>query len=275
MKIAYCAGHYLNTPGKRLPKSLDPNQTREWVLNDRVADYFASAALEYEGVQLLRTDDPSGVNFYDIPDRAAAANTWGADLYLDFHHNAGIKGGSGGGVEAFCHPNSKKGEMYRDAIYSAVIAAGGLRGNRSKPLQAKAFDSLRLTTMPAVLIECGYMDSATDAPVILTEAYSRLVGYATMAGIAEAAGLKKKPEPQPETKKGDYTMELRTLRKGHKGEDVRALQILLTGRGYNCGSADSIYGEKTEAAVRKYQKANKLTVDGIAGPATMAALLGV
>jgi hypothetical protein len=38
-KIAYCAGHYLGTPGKRVPKALDPNETREWTLNDRVADY--------------------------------------------------------------------------------------------------------------------------------------------------------------------------------------------------------------------------------------------
>ena len=43
-KIAYCAGHYINTPGKRLPKELDIDETREWVLNDRVADAFAEAA---------------------------------------------------------------------------------------------------------------------------------------------------------------------------------------------------------------------------------------
>ena len=57
-KIAYCAGHYRETPGKRLPKNLDKNQTREWVLNDRVARHFAAAAKSYN-VQLLRTDDPA------------------------------------------------------------------------------------------------------------------------------------------------------------------------------------------------------------------------
>ena len=98
LKIAYCAGHDLNTPGKRCLKSLDPNETREWVLNDRVARYFAEAAKEYEGVELLRTDDPTGKIFIDIPDRTAKANAWGADLYVDMHHNAGIDGGSGGGA---------------------------------------------------------------------------------------------------------------------------------------------------------------------------------
>lgn len=190
-KIAYCAGHYKETAGKRCLKSLDPNETREWVLNDRVADYFAEAAKQYEGVELLRTDDPTGKTFIDIPDRCAKANKWGANIYVDMHHNAGIGGGSGGGVEAFSYPKSTKGKSYRDAIYSAVVAAGGLRGNRSNPKQEKAFDSLRYANAPAVLVEYGYMDSKTDVPVILTEAYAKKVGYATMEGIAKVAGLTK------------------------------------------------------------------------------------
>ena len=78
-------------------------------------------------------------------------------------------------------------------------------------------------------------------------------------------------------KKGDYTMEMRNLEKGCKGEDVRALQILLIGRGYSCGhyGADGDFGSATESAVRKYQKAKGLKVDGIAGKNTMGSLLGV
>ena len=78
------------------------------------------------------------------------------------------------------------------------------------------------------------------------------------------------------TTKGDYTMEMRNLKKGCKGEDVRALQILLIGRGYSCGirGADGDFGSKTEAAVLKYQKAKSLEVDGIAGKNTVGSLLG-
>lgn len=196
-KIAYCAGHYLGTAGKRLPKALDPNETREWVLNDRVANHFAKAAAEYEGVELLRTDDPTGKSFIDIPERTAKANQWDAALYLDFHHNAAGRVFSGGGVEAFSYPGAADGKKYRDAIYNAVVSAGGLRGNRSTPLQEKKFDTLAMTKMTAVLIEYGYMDSKTDAPIILADLYSKKVAYATMDGIAKVAGLKKKPvEPE-------------------------------------------------------------------------------
>lgn len=78
------------------------------------------------------------------------------------------------------------------------------------------------------------------------------------------------------TKKGDYTMEFRNLKQGAKGEDVRALQILLMGRGYSCGNcgADGEFGGDTCRAVSRYQKAEGLSVDGIAGKNTMSALLG-
>lgn len=288
-KIAFCAGHYLQTPGKRLPAELDAAQTREWVLNDRVADYFAKAAAQYADVQTLRTDDPTGQTFVDIPERVAKANSWGANLYIDMHHNAAGRVFSGGGVCAFSYPGSAQGKKYRDAIYEDVIAAGGLKGNRSQPLQEKAFDSLSLTNMPAVLMEYGFMDSTTDAPVILTDAYSKLVAYATMEGIAKAAGLKKLPTvPQPES--GGYTLEqfIRDVQtacgaavdgiagpetlsktvtlsasKNSRHAAVKAVQKRLYELGYTeVGEADGIAGVKFTAAVTAFQEDNRCWADG-------------
>ena len=72
-------------------------------------------------------------------------------------------------------------------------------------------------------------------------------------------------------------MQMKYLRKGSRGEDVRALQILLMGRGYsvgNCG-ADGVFGNDTHSAVTKYQRAKGLEIDGIVGQETMSSLLGV
>ena len=274
-KIAYCAGHDLVTQGKRIPASLDKTQTREWVLNNRVANHFAVAALEYKDVEILRTDDPTGEFFIDIPDRTHKANIWGADIYIDMHHNAAGKVFSGGGVEAFCFPNSEKGKEYRDAIYEAVVATGGLKGNRANPLQEKAFDSLRFAYAPAVLVEYGFMNSMIDAPIILTDNYSKKVAYATMEGIAKVAGLKKREVKEHKTV--EYGLTLQQLRMGDTGEDVRSLQILLMGKKYSCGEsgADGIFGYATEKAVIAYQKNHNLYADGIAGEKTMKSLLGV
>lgn len=84
----------------------------------------------------------------------------------------------------------------------------------------------------------------------------------------------KKTEP---TSKSDYTLGMRYLKKGCKGEDVRALQILLIGRGFSCGNAgaDGSFGSATDSAVRAFQKANNLGVDGVVDEATMGCLLSV
>lgn len=78
-------------------------------------------------------------------------------------------------------------------------------------------------------------------------------------------------------KKEDFEMKVKLLKNGSKGEDVRALQILLMGRGYSCGNcgADGIFGNDTHSAVCKYQRAKSLEVDGIAGEQTVGSLLGV
>lgn len=67
------------------------------------------------------------------------------------------------------------------------------------------------------------------------------------------------------------------LRRGDKGEVVRAAQFLLNGRGCSCGKygADGDFGPATEAAVLAFQRRNNLNPDGIIGSATWAHLLGV
>lgn len=59
---------------------------------------------------------------------------------------------------------------------------------------------------------------------------------------------------------------------GSRGNEVTEIQRELSSRGYYSGSIDGIYGKLTENAVRLFQKANGLKVDGIAGTQTLSAL---
>ena len=62
------------------------------------------------------------------------------------------------------------------------------------------------------------------------------------------------------------------LRLGSRGSDVIKLQTALNALGYDCGAADGIFGVKTEAAVRRFQRVQQLAVDGVAGRMTWTAI---
>ena len=204
LKIAIDAGHGLYTAGKRCLKSIDPNETREWVLNSRIAGKVIEKLKSYDGYELLRVDDPTGKTDVSLTTRTNNANKWKADFYLSIHHNAGIGGGSGGGIAAYVYPGVDRETLdWQKAIYDSLIKHTGLKGNRSQPLAQADFHVLRETNMPAVLIENGFMDSTVDTPIILTEDFAKKSANALVEVIVAKGGLKKKtdnsikPTPAP------------------------------------------------------------------------------
>jgi peptidoglycan hydrolase-like protein with peptidoglycan-binding domain len=107
-----------------------------------------------------------------------------------------------------------------------------------------------------------------------------LAGPATAAGVRRfqaRKGLVPDGIVGPRTRRalgplGRHAIGSRPLRAGHRGWDVAALQFSLQTRGFPCGGVDGGFGARTGAAVRRLQTFAGLTVDGIAGPATLAAL---
>ena len=191
-KLALNAGHSYLTAGKRCLKSIDQNETREYVLNKRVCDKMQNILYEYDGIELLRIDDGSEIplNF-----RTKKANDFSADFYLSIHHNAGIYGGTGGGIEAYVYLKVDNTTLtWQKDLYEALIKETALRGNRATPLKSADFAELRDTKMPAVLLELGFMDSRADTPVILNEEFADKAARACAQVIVKKAKLTKKPQ---------------------------------------------------------------------------------
>jgi murein DD-endopeptidase MepM/ murein hydrolase activator NlpD len=86
-----------------------------------------------------------------------------------------------------------------------------------------------------------------------------------IAGPATRAALGKRGKPN---------LGARPMHVGQRGWDVAALQFLLHTRGFEPGGFDGGFGPNTKNAVRRYQAAAGLDVDGVAGPATLHALRG-
>ena len=86
--------------------------------------------------------------------------------------------------------------------------------------------------------------------------------------------------PQPEPPEYDYCdlENIRILGIDDEGEDVAKLQGMLEQEGYDleyCGGCDGVFGEGTEYAVKSFQKAMKLDVDGVVGKNTWEKLLRI
>jgi len=198
MLICIDAGHFLGTPGKRCLKSIDPNETREWVLNSRIADLVQEYLRDYR-CETMRADDISGEKNIGLSSRVAAANRAEADVYLSIHHNAGICGGSGGGIVIYTAKNPKnEGGKLQEAVYRHTVANTGLRGNRAVPLGQADYYVLKHTQMPAVLGEFGFMDSTTDTPVILTREFAEQTAQGIVAALKEIYALEERELTQEE-----------------------------------------------------------------------------
>ena len=119
---------------------------------------------------------------------AAEANTWGADLFVSNHFNAG--GGDGWEGLVYSSKNLALGQVFE----KHVKAAGqNSRGVKYRP----DLGVLRLTNMPAVLNEGAFVDNWNDIKDWDEDAELKKLGEAYAEAAAEYLGLEKKPSPAP------------------------------------------------------------------------------
>lgn len=284
MKIGIDAGHGINTAGKRCLKEFDVNETREWILNSRIATKVCNLLKEY-GVKTLRLDDVTGNTDIELNTRTRNANNENVDFVLSIHHNAG----GGTGIETFVYNqaclNGKSGEIAR-VLQDKLVEKTGMR---DRGVKTGNFAIIRDTKMLACLVECGFMDNANDTPRILTEEYSNIVVNALVEGLVEYFGLTKgatvveNPTVQSYTYKDfvgdvqracgakvDFIAGPETLSKtvtvskikNRKHGVVKPLQRYLNALGFDCGQVDGIAGKLFDNAVRSYQRANGCVCDG-------------
>lgn len=93
-----------------------------------------------------------------------------------------------------------------------------------------------------------------------------------VAAIVATMPTPETPDPTPPKPDEPPAYSGRPSKQGSTGKQVEAIQRQLRLRGYDCGNADGKFGPRTDAAVRQFQMDHGLTVDGIVGPKTWAAL---
>ena len=186
LKIAWSAGHGLNTPGKR-----SPEDEREWTFNSQVVMAAMSYLSEYKDIQQLRLDDPSGKSDIPLIDRTDRANSWNADIYISCHHNA-LQGtwGNHSGIETYVFSLENRDSIslkLAKVIHPFVVQAMGIA---DRGIKTANFHELRETRMPAILFEGGFMDSRIDIRKMRDNRFLRAQGEGMAKGIVNFFDLK-------------------------------------------------------------------------------------
>ena len=118
----------------------------------------------------------------------------------------------------------------------------------------------------------GHYGEKTEAAVKLFQKRNDLeddgvAGEGTIQALYEAAGISF---VESDGSSSESYADAGTLRHGSRSEAVRQMQQDLKDLGYYSGSITGNFGTLTEAAVMKFQRANNLSADGIAGAKTLA-----
>ncbi len=119
----------------------------------------------------------------DEADRAVFANETGADLVVSLHTDSDPSGQARGiSTYYFGHPNdeSAMGRYFADLVQSEIVARTDLIDCRT---HGKTWDLLRMTRMPAVRIEFGYLSNEQDASRLANAAFRDVVAEAVAVAI--------------------------------------------------------------------------------------------
>ena len=204
VKLVFDAGHGLGTKGKETP-----DKEKEWSFNNEIVKAAIAEMKTYEGVQVKRTDDPTGKRDVPLGERVKIANDWGADYFVSYHNNAFEgKWGTHTGTETYTQTgvNGKATLDLAKAIHKGMVRGFGLK---DRGLKKNNYQVLRTTKMPACLTEGAYMDSSIDIKKLRDKKVLKEAGKQSAIELAKLLKLKKKaaPKPKPAPKPDDKNVQ--------------------------------------------------------------------
>ena len=125
-----------------------------------------------------RTDD----SYPELSQRTDLANRIKADLFVSIHCNSAVST-QANGVEVYTHTSQSEGAVaVASAIYKRLLAASGMTG---RGIKAGNYHVLRETTMPAVLVELGFISNAADRAKLIAPDWQDKAAAAIAAGITD------------------------------------------------------------------------------------------
>ena len=171
--------------------------------------------------------------------------------------------------------NNKVSKCTYSRNYSCILGYGHPRYDAEPAAPAKPSEPSKPVAIH------GKIDTVKEVQIWLNNNYkSGLSGdglYGKYTKQALIRALQKELGLNPDGiygSKSKAAVKKNNLQKGSKGALVKVLQAFLVCHGYKSAYVDGSFGTGTQTALKAFQKAHNLTVDGIAGSNTFAVLCG-
>lgn len=165
------AGHGGSAPGAIYEEIKEKDLTLPITLR-------AAELLREKGYNVILTRD-SDV-YVDLYDRCDIANNAGADIFVSIHCNASSSNRSFQGTFTYSYPKSAKGEKLAGYIQDAVVDSCG---SIDRGLLTNDYVVLRETSMPAALLETGFMSCHDELVKLADPAYQEKLAQGVAKGV--------------------------------------------------------------------------------------------
>lgn len=135
-------------------------------------------------VMMSRTKDEND----SVSDEIKECNAFKPDIAIDIHNNAG----GGDGAECFYHHLGGKGKTLAENILAEIVKTGqNSRGVKTRVNSSGKdyYAFIRETSAPAIIVECAFIDNASDIQILNTVDKQSSIGIAIARGILRTLGI--------------------------------------------------------------------------------------
>ena len=120
-------------------------------------------------------------------------NAYSPDIAIDIHNNAG----GGDGAEVFYHYGGGKSKTLAENILGEIVKVG--QNSRGAKIRKNAngkdyYGFIREIAAPSVIVECAFVDNASDLEILATEGKRKSMGQAIAKGILKTLGVELQSE---------------------------------------------------------------------------------
>ena len=133
-------------------------------------------------VLMTRVDDSAlgDTKRRDMAGRIAIANDMHGDVLISIHQNS-FPDARASGPQVFYYGDSPESKRLAESVQNQMTEFLGVR--RREPKANENYFMLKRTTIPAIIVECGFLSNRGDRELLVTEAHQQRVAWAIYVGV--------------------------------------------------------------------------------------------